>query len=234
MANNADSDASTNLVSISQEIISRFDKHSHARDRALNEGRQVVRLSANSIRAVHRGDFDQASDLLTETEERLRDVIRQLASYPSIYWAGYVQDAMKEFAEAKITFAMVHNDQIPDPGDLGVEDAPYLNALAEAASEMRREVLDRLREDDQADAIRLLDRMNDVYDVLVTIDYPDAITGGLRRTTDALRAVLERSRGDVTITLTQKRLEKALHSAEDRLLSRGQEGSSLSRNDESI
>ncbi|MFL5761585.1 MAG: haloacid dehalogenase [Thermomicrobiales bacterium] len=234
MANNADSDASTNLVSISQEIISRFDKHSHARDRALNEGRQVVRLSANSIRAVHRGDFDQASDLLTETEERLRDVIRQLASYPSIYWAGYVQDAMKEFAEAKITFAMVHNDQIPDPGDLGVEDAPYLNALAEAASEMRREVLDRLREDDQAEAIRLLDRMNDVYDVLVTIDYPDAITGGLRRTTDALRAVLERSRGDVTITLTQKRLEKALHSAEDRLLSRGQEGSSLSRNDESI
>lgn len=234
MANNADSDASTNLGSISQEIISRFDKHSHARDRALNEGRQVVRLSANSIRAVHRGDFDQASDLLTETEERLRDVIRQLASYPSIYWAGYVQDAMKEFAEAKITFAMVHNDQIPDPGDLGVEDAPYLNALAEAASEMRREVLDRLREDDQAEAIRLLDRMNDVYDVLVTIDYPDAITGGLRRTTDALRAVLERSRGDVTITLTQKRLEKALHSAEDRLLSRGQEGSSLSRNDESI
>jgi translin len=226
--------ASESLTATSQEIISRFDQLSQARDSALNEGRQVVRLSANSIRAVHRGEFEEAMKLLTEANSRLTEVVQHLAPYPSIYWAGYVQDAMKEYAEAQMTYAMVHGDQMPTPGDLGIEDAPFLNALAEAASEMRREVLDRLRANDQDEAIRLLERMDDVYDLLVTIDYPDAITGGLRRTTDALRAVLERTRGDVTITLTQKRLEEALHTAEDRISGLAQEGSSLSVNDESI
>ncbi len=226
--------ASESLTATSQEIISRFDLLSQARDSALNEGRQVVRLSANSIRAVHRGEFEEASRLLSEANSRLTEVVQHLAPSPSIYWAGYVQDAMKEYAEARMTYAMVHGDPMPRPGDLGVEDAPFLNALAEAASEMRREVLDRLRANNQDEAIRLLERMDDVYDLLVTIDYPDAITGGLRRTTDALRAVLERTRGDVTITLTQKRLEEALRTAEDRISGKTQEGSSLSVNVESI
>jgi translin len=226
--------ATYQIATIAQEIIGRFDEHSHARDRALNEGRQVVRLSANSIRAVHRGEFEESSGLLSDAGALLDDLVQHLAPYPNVYWAGYVQDAMKEYAEARITYAMVHDDPITKPSDLGVEDAPFLNALAEAASEMRREVLDRLREGDQPEAIRLLERMDDVYDLLVTIDYPDAITGGLRRTTDALRAVLERTRGDVTITLTQKRLEQALHTTEERISMLAQDGSSLSRNDESI
>jgi translin len=199
------------------EIIKRFEELNHARDRALNEGRQVIRLSANSIRAVHRGEFEEATRLMAEAETLLGEVVQHLAPYPSIYWAGYVQDAMKEFAEARVTYALVHDDPIPNPGDLGIEDAPYLNALAEAASELRREALDRLRGDDQAEAIRLLSQMDDIYDLLVTIDFPDAITGGLRRTTDQLRAVLERTRGDVTVTMTQKRLEQALHETEERL-----------------
>jgi translin len=205
------------IAATAQEIIKRFDELNHARDRALNEGRQVIRLSANSIRAVHRGEFDEAARLIAEAETLLGEVVGHLAPYPSIYWAGYVQDAMKEFAEARLTYALVRGDPIPNSGDLGIEDAPYLNALAEAASELRREALDRLRGDDQAEAIRLLSRMDDIYDLLVTIDFPDAITGGLRRTTDQLRAVLERTRGDVTITMTQKRLEQALHETEQRL-----------------
>lgn len=205
------------VAGTAQEIISRFDELNHARDRALNEGRQVIRLSANSIRAVHRGEFDEAARLMAEAETLLGEVVQHLAPYPSIYWAGYVQDAMKEFAEARVTYAMVHGDPIPNPGDLGVEDAPYLNGLAEAASELRREALDRLRADDQAEAIRLLAQMDDIYDLLVTIDFPDAITGGLRRTTDQLRAVLERTRGDVTVTMTQKRLEQALRGTDERL-----------------
>jgi translin len=200
-----------------QEIIKRFEELNHARDRALNEGRQVIRLSANSIRAVHRGEFEEAARLMADAETLLGEVIQHLAPYPSIYWAGYVQDAMKEFAEARVTYALVHDDPIPSPSDLGIEDAPYLNSLAEAASELRRETLDRLRADDQVEAIRLLSQMDDIYDLLVTIDFPDAITGGLRRTTDQLRAVLERTRGDVTVTMTQKRLEQALHETEQRL-----------------
>jgi translin len=212
-----DNSSSQSLTAVAQEIIGRFDRLSQARDSALNEGRKVVRLSANSIRAVHRAEFNEATDLLSEARSRLSEVIKLVEPFPSIYWAGYVQDAMKEYAEAQMSFAMVHGDPIPGPNELGVEDAPYLNALAEAASEMRREVLDRLRSDEHEEATRLLSRMDDVYDLLVTIDYPDAITGGLRRTTDALRAVLERTRGDVTITLTQKRLQSALGSAKTRM-----------------
>jgi translin len=209
--------ATGSVASSAQEIIKRFEELNNARDRALNEGRQVIRLSANSIRAVHRGEFEDAARLMAEAETLLGEVIQHLAPYPSIYWAGYVQDAMKEYAEARVTYALVHDDPIPGPSDLGIEDAPYLNSLAEAASELRREALDRLRADDQTEAIRLLSQMDDIYDLLVTIDFPDAITGGLRRTTDQLRAVLERTRGDVTVTMTQKRLEQALRETEQRL-----------------
>jgi translin len=206
-----------NLQSVAAEINARFDILNAARDRALNEGRQIVRLSANTVRAVHRGEYADASRLLLEARTLLADLVDHLGPYPSIRWAGYVQDAMKEFAEATVTLAVVTGGAIPSPADLGVDDAPYLNAIAEAASELRREVLDRLRADEIRRAESLLAVMDEFYDVLITIDFPDAITGGLRRTTDQLRAVLERTRGDLTITLTQKRLEHSLAAARSAL-----------------
>lgn len=202
-----------NLQAATAEILNRFDILSAARDRALTEGRQIIRLSANTVRAVHRGELAEARVLLSEAKVLLRALVEHLGPYPSIHWAGYVQDAMKEFAEANLTLAIVSDEPMPGPGDLGIEDAPYLNALAESASELRREVLDRLRADDLDRAERLLAAMDDIYDILITVDFPDAITGGLRRTTDQLRGVLERTRGDLTITLTQKRLQRALAEA---------------------
>ena len=145
-----------------------------------------------------------------EARERMMTLAGELRPYPSIYWAGYVQDAMKEAAEAAITLAIVADRPLPEPAELGTEDAAYLNAMAEAASELRRQVLDRLRENDLPRAEYLLGTMDDIYSALVTVDFPDAITGGLRRTTDALRAVLERTRGDVTTTILQGRLQRAL------------------------
>jgi translin len=198
---------------IAEEIVRRFESLSATRDRALGEGRQITRLAANSIRATHRGELADAERLLDVAKERMTTLATELQPYPGIYWAGYVQDAMKEAAEAAITLAVVAGRPLPEPADLGVEDAAYLNALAEAASELRRQVLDRLREDDLTRAEELLSVMDDVYAALVTVDFPDAITGGLRRTTDALRAVLERTRGDVTMAATQGRVERALHRA---------------------
>jgi translin len=203
----------SDLQSATAEILERFDILSAARDRALSEGRQIIRLSANTVRAVHRGELGEASFLLSEAKGLLGALIEHLAPYPGIYWAGYVQDAMKEFAEASVTLAIVGGEVIPGSAELGVEDAPYLNALAESASELRREVLDRLRADELDRAEHLLAVMDEIYDVLITVDFPDAITGGLRRTTDQLRAVLERTRGDLTITLTQKRLQRSLAEA---------------------
>jgi translin len=202
------------LQETAADILARFDILSAARDRALAEGRQIVRLSANTVRAVHRGDLTEATSLLADAKGLLAALIEHLSPFPGIHWAGYVQDAMKEFAEASITLAVVGGQPLPAPADLGVEDAPFLNALAESAGELRREVLDRLRADDLERAEALLATMDVIYDVLITVDFPDAITGGLRRTTDQLRGVLERTRGDLTVTLTQKRLQQSLAAAQ--------------------
>jgi translin len=198
---------------ITETIVRRFESLAATRDLALGEGRQITRLAANSVRATHRGQLDDAKHLLEEARGRMHVLAVQLEGFPSIYWAGYVQDAMKEVAEASITHAIVADQSLPDPGDLGIEDAAYLNAMAEAASELRRQVLDRLRESDLERAEYLLGVMDGIYAALVTVDFPDAITGGLRRTTDALRAVLERTRGDVTMAATQGRVERALREA---------------------
>lgn len=198
---------------ITEQIIRRFERVAAARDGAVGEGRQLVRMAANSVRATHRNDLAGAEALLEEARGRLAALANGLSSHPNVYWAGYVQDAMKEVAEAAITLAIVADRPLPGPEQLGVEDAAWLNALAEAASELRRQVLDRLRAGDLPRAESLLDTMDDFYAALVTVDFPDAITGGLRRTTDQLRAVLERTRGDVTIAVTQGRVEQALRDA---------------------
>lgn len=194
------------------DLIARMSKMSAARDTAVNVTRTVVRLSANAVRALHRGD--DATSLLDEAGTLLSDVRTITATYPSVYWAGYVQDAMKEYAEAVITRSLLDGTDVPDAHTIGVEDAAWLNGLAEAASELRRDVLDALRHDHTEQAESLLARMEQVYDLLITVDFPDSITGGLRRTTDQFRAVLERTRGDVTMSVRQARLEKALLAAE--------------------
>lgn len=216
--------STSSATEITRQIIRRFEETAAVRDRAIGEGRQLVRLAANSIRATHRGDDADAGALLAEAEQRLATLAAELRNYPSVYWAGYVQDAAKEVAEAAITRAIVTGQPLPTPESLAIEDAAYLNALAEAASELRRQALDQLRRGDAARAEQLLAAMDDVYGALVTVDFPDAITGGLRRTTDALRAVLERTRGDVTMAITQARVERALQQATTGIASEASEG----------
>lgn len=199
------------------QIISRLDDMHAAREHAINAGRHVIRTSANAIRALHRGDIATATSLLDDAAVKLHAIRTATGSHPNVYWAGYVQDAMKEYAEAAITAAILGHAAIPSPETLGVEDAAYLNALAEAASELRRDCLDALRAGDTERAVGLLDQMDTVYTALVTVDFPDAITGGLRRTTDQLRAVLERTRGDVTLSVRQDRLERALRAMDEHL-----------------
>ncbi len=203
------------LWQIGQEIIGRLDGINSIRERALAESRRVVRLSANATRAVHRNDFDAAIALLDDARA-MRDSLEQdLRDYPNIYWSGYVQDAQKEYAEARITLGFISRTGIPSPSDLNVEDAVFLNGLGEAAGELRRYSLDSMRRHDLARAEELLSAMDDIYDLLVSVDYPDAITGGLRRTTDMVRGVLERTRGDLTLALRQRELTQALSHAEE-------------------
>lgn len=195
-------------------IIDEFDQINAAREQAISQSRHVIRASANAIRAAHRGDFDDARQKASDASGMLHDILKHTSDHPTLTGAGYVQDAMKEVAEAHLSIAILHDDALPSPDDLGVSPAAWLNGLAEAASELRRDALDALRRNDVPSAERLLQNMDEIYGSLVTVDFPDAITGGIRRTTDQLRAVLERTRGDVTFALRQDRLEHMLQRAE--------------------
>ncbi len=191
-------------------------KHA-AREQALPACREVIRLSANGIRAVHRDEFDRARELLDRATQVLREVKAALAGHADIFYAGFVHDAQKEHAEAALTLALVHGDLLPSPADLAVEYPAYLNGMGEAVGELRRYLLDSLRDGDIARCERFLRSMDEIYDLMVTVDYPDAITGGLRRTTDVTRAILERTRGDLTIAARQQELARQLASLEARL-----------------
>jgi translin len=199
------------------EAVGRIEATHAARERALAASRALVRQCANAIRAVHRAEFESAEALLREATQTAHGLREGLVGHPDLLFAGYTQDALKEYAEAALVYAFLHGDTPPGPAALSVEPAAYLNGLAEAASELRRAILDGLRHGQVARGETLLGIMDDVYATLVTVDYPDAITGGLRRTTDALRAVLERTRGDMTAAIRQEQLTAALAAFEGRV-----------------
>ena len=205
------------LAAIVDRITEHLTTKNQVRDLTLSRSRALIRYCANSIRAAHRHEYDEARALLAEAREAAATMKADAAAYPDVYYAGYLQDALKELAEAAIVLAIVTGQEVPDPDELGIEYAAYLNGLGEAMGEMRRYVLDSMRRDDLASAEGLLDVMDDVYSHLVTIDFPDSLTGGLRRTTDMVRGVTERTRGDLTTTYRQERLQEALQALEAKL-----------------
>lgn len=205
----------TDITHHVQTAVEELEATSRLRDHAIAESRQIVRFSANAIRALHRGDIPAGERLIAQSRERLRVLVSLSAPEPTVYWAGFVQDAMKEHAEAAIVSAILSESPVPDASSLGVEIAPYLNGAAEGASELRRQILDLLRHGEITTAERLFTSMESVYEALLTVDFPDAITGGLRRSTDQLRGVVERTRGDLTLTTRQLRLEQALRDQHD-------------------
>jgi translin len=194
-----------------------YEQKNRARERALSLSREVVRSSANAIRAMHREDMVTAEGLLQGTARSAAEMARFQTEQPDIYYTGFVQDSLKEFAEASTTRALLLGQELPTPEELGIGYVPYLNGLGEAVGELRRALLDALRRGDVDRAERLLPIMDDICNVLATIDYPEAMTGGLRHTTDAQRAAVERSRGDLTVAVRQRDLEMALRQVEKSL-----------------
>ena len=208
------------LVSIIDAIRAELTAKNAVRDLTLNRSRELIRFCALSIRAIHRHEWDEAATLLKTAREAAAVMAAALASYADLYEAGYTQDALKELVEAHTLYACVRGEALPGPADLNVPAAAYLNGLAEAASELRRFILDLIRLDRTAEGEPYLAVMDEVYSHLVTMDFPDALTGGLRRTTDALRGVLERTRGDLTVALRQEELQAALAAFERQVTAR--------------
>jgi translin len=201
------------LAALADPVVESLHASHLAREVGLPACRRCIRSCSVSIRAVHRLELDMARSLGDEAETALREAQDALAAFPAVAFAGFLHDAEKEYAEARLTAALVADDPLPSAAGLGVQPAAWLNGLAEAGSELRRHLLDRLRAGEHERAEALLVVMDDIYTLLVTVDFPDAITGGLRRTTDAFRAVLERTRGDLTVTVLQRRLQASIERA---------------------
>ena len=214
------SELTQRLEAIAEKIREEMAARDAAREQALRLSREVIRLSSVSIRAVHRREFETARGLLEQARAALERINEGPPGAPRS--SGYVHDAEKEFAEGCVTLALVTGETLPEPGDLGVGSAAYLNGVGEVVGELRRYILDAIRRADLAPVEELLADMDDIYGVLVTMDFPDALTGGLRRTTDSVRGILEKTRGDVTLAFEQRRLEMRLET-----LQQGLEGKSL-------
>ena len=185
-----------------------------ARERALRLSREMIRHCADSIRAIHRGEFDAARELICSAAALVKESRALLNEHPEVYFTGYMQDALKEYVEANAVLAFIEDKPLPSPEELQVGAAPYLGGLADTVGELRRYILDRLRRDDFSRCEETLAVMDEIYTILVTMDFPDAVTRGLRRSTDMVRGILERTRGDLTVALRQRRLEAMLSEAD--------------------
>ncbi len=187
-----------------------FAAEDEAREKALRSCRQVIRHSADAIRAVHRQEHDKAKQLLDSAHELVLELNHDLARYGKLLHSGFIHDAQKEFAEGCITLTLITGEDLPKPRALGVSNAAYLDGLGEAVGELRRYILDSLRRDDFSRCEELLTIMDEIYGILITMDFPELLAHGLRRTTDTIRAIIERTRGDLTVSLRQKNLETKL------------------------
>ena len=203
-------DISKALDAIMERVREDFAAKNVAREKALPLCREAIRFSANAIRAVHRNDFATARELVDKAGVQVATAKASLEGHADIYHAGFVHDSQKEFAEASITLALIAGRELPTPESLDVELPAYLNGMGEAVGELRRHLLDTLRSGDVEQCETWLRDMDEMYSVLVTVDYPDAMTGGLRRTTDSVRGILEKTRGDFTLSVQQRRLEQRL------------------------
>ena len=198
------------IAALEEAVRGELDDKFAAREHSLSSSRRAIRASANAIRALHRGDESEAERLMDEAGAVLAEAAAGVADHGDIRYAGFVDDAAKEYAEARLTYALALGRDLPLPAELGVGVPPYLNGLGEAVGELRRRMLDLLRAERMEEAEATLDAMEAIQGLLASLDYPDGMTGGLRRTTDVARALIERSRADLTSTIVQERLRRDL------------------------
>jgi translin len=207
----------TSFENLADQIRESFERKNKIRDEALSQSRNLIRHAARTIRAIHRDDTDLAQEHLNEADQLAANLRQGLAEDPDLYFSGYAQDALKEYCEAHLTLAIITNQPWPSPDDLQVEYATYLNGISEVVGELRRRIMDIMREGHSQEVQRLLDVMDDIYAQLVTMDFPDALTYGLRRRTDIARSIIERTQADVTVSFRQQQLETRINALSEQL-----------------
>lgn len=199
-----------NFEALSDRIRESFERKNQIRDAALAQSRNLIRHAAHAIRGIHRDEHEIAREQLAKADELAKTLQDGLNEEPDLYFSGYAQDALKEYCEAHLTVATILDQEWPSPEELQVEYATYLNGMSEVVGELRRRIMDIMRDGHSLEVERLLDVMEDIYAQLVTMDFPDALTYGLRRRTDIARSIIERTQADITISLRQQQLEKKI------------------------
>lgn len=205
------------LEALSDRIREALERKNKIRDEALAQSRNLIRHAARAIRAIHREDTDLAYEYLEQADSLAAALRDGLSQDPDLYFSGYAQDALKEYCEAHLTVASILNKDWPSPEDLSAEYPTYLNGMSEVVGELRRRIMDIMREGHSQEVERLLDVMDDIYAQLVTMDFPDALTFGLRRRTDIARSIIERTQADVTVSYRQQELEKRITNLSEQL-----------------
>ncbi|BAQ34614.1 MAG: haloacid dehalogenase [Dehalococcoides mccartyi] len=213
---------SLKMEQISDSIRENFKTRDAAREKSLPVSREAIRYCSLAIRAVHRQELAQAREMLVSAKALIKEAGQAIDACGELSNTAFFLDAQKEYAEANTVLALVDGKDMPSPQELEVDNAAYLNGIGEAAGELRRYILDGLRKGEDTRGEELLQAMDDIYEVLVTMDFPDAITGGLRRTTDMVRGVLERTRSDLTLYIQQKGLEQKLEDFQSKLTRKGE------------
>jgi translin len=209
--------ATQNLDNIAERAHALFTAKDAAREEALRLCREIIRHSALCIRSIHRRDDHSAQKNLVAARSLLDELEHKISKHDDLAQAGFVHDAQKEFAEATLTLSIIKQQALPEPEELKISYPAYLNGLGEAVGELRRYLLDRLRQNDFSRCEELLEAMEDIYDCLMAMDFSDAITWGLRRVTDNVRGILEKTRGDLTLALRQKELVNKLENLQHNL-----------------
>ncbi|HET8686041.1 MAG TPA: haloacid dehalogenase [Methanosarcina sp.] len=206
------------LEEISARIRKNFEAKDSIREEGLKVSREVVRECRTASFALHGQDFEKADKSIKTAGKALEKLEALFEGHADIYHAGFVEHAQQEYSEVSVLSSLLkEGDKFPSPEELKVEYAAYLNGLGDVVGELRRHVLDLIREESFEKAEVFLGIMENIHAVLMDFDYPDAITRGLRRKTDVSRSVIEKTRGDVVNAIGQKKLETAMRNLESRL-----------------
>ena len=198
------SESEANLENLS----SIFDKLNDIREQSLTTSREIVRECSKSIRNIHRNDEVSAKEHIENARKKLENLKSITSDVSEISYAGYVLDAEREFVEAVMFYTFEVSGYIEPFNNFNVHPSSYIQGIGDTIGEWRRKALDHLRNLDIKKAETYLAIMEEGMGTLNELDYPDALTGGLRRYADNARSIIERTRSDITNAFINESLRK--------------------------
>ena len=161
---------------------------------AFNLSRKIIRKTKTAIHGIHAGQRDP--ELIDSISSDLAGLVEAVAGYPKLVYGADVESAMMEFAETVIYDYALRGEEIPSYRVLEITPAAWVLGLADSIGELRRDMLDRLMKGNLPEATRIFSKMEELCDVLMTLDIKDSVVP-VRRKQDIARGIMERSRTDL-------------------------------------